>query len=73
MTRVCASLGRRCSAVTWADSSAGARAPPRRAKTPDAGRGAVYRALQALQDALAKALPGVFREHRRFVLGRGAA
>jgi hypothetical protein len=35
---------------------------------PDAKNVAVYRELQALQDATSKALRGVFRQHREFVL-----
>jgi xylulokinase len=37
---------------------------------PNDGRVAVYQELQALQDGLARALPGIFRDHRRFVLSR---
>jgi len=35
---------------------------------PDAKNVAVYQELQALQDAASKALRGVFKQHRQFVL-----
>lgn len=41
---------------------------PRETAQPDPGRAAVYRELQAIQDAMSLSLRDVFKRHRQFVL-----
>lgn len=41
---------------------------PRETAQPDSGRAALYRELQAIQDAMSLSLRDVFKRHRQFVL-----
>ncbi len=41
---------------------------PRETAQPDPGRAAIYRELQAIQDAMSLSLRSVFKRHRQFVL-----